>query len=179
MTIYAMPKAWNESRVQKLRKARRWLVATLVPLSLIVLYLWFNSTGRSARLYQVLWAGSITVLAGLWSTFRKRNVYKEIAATHRINSIDIDSDGLRMNSATWSKFIPRNEVTQVEEPPKGRGMYVRTRRRFLWYVIPRRTDRYEDIKGELAAMGIPIVQTSAPSNWWGLIFPWQLSLDIK
>jgi hypothetical protein len=36
-------------------------------------------------------------------------------------------------------------------------------------VIRRTTDRYEEIKGELAAMGIPIVQTSAPLNW-GILF---------
>ena len=166
MTIYTIPKAWNGLQV---RKARRWLVVTLAPLSLIAFYLGLNSTGRSAELYQVLCIGSLVVLLNLWSPFRRRNVYGENAATSRINSIEIDSDGLRMNWATWSKFIPRNEVTQVEEPPKGRGMYVRTNRRFLWYVIPRRTDRYEEIKGELAAMGIPIVQTSAPLNW-GILF---------
>ena len=166
MTIYTMPKAWNGLRA---RKARRWLVVTLVPLLLIALYLCLNSTGRSAELYRVLCIGSLVVLLNLWNPFTRRKVHEEIAATSRINSIEIDSDGLRMNWATWSKFIPRNEVTHVEEPPKGRGMYVRTRRRFLWYVIPRRTDRYEAIKGELAAMGIPIVQTSAPLNW-GILF---------
>jgi hypothetical protein len=166
MTVYTIPKAWNGSQV---RKARRWLVVTLVPLLLIALYLCLNSTGRSAELFRVLSIGSLVVLVNLWNPFRRRNVYEEISATSRINSIEIDSDGLRMNWATWSKFIPRNEVTQVEEPPKGRGMYVRTNRRFLWYVIPRRTDRYEEIKGELAAMGIPIVQTSAPLNW-GILF---------
>jgi hypothetical protein len=170
MTIYTMPKPWNESQVQKLLKARRWLIVTFVSLLLIGLYLCLNSTGRSAELFRVLWIGSFIVLVNLWNPFRRRNVYEEIAATSRVNSIEIDSDGLRMNWMTWSKFIPRNAVTQVEEPPKGRGMYVRTRRRFLWYVIPRRTDRYEEIKGELAAMGIPIVtQTSAPSNW-GILF---------
>lgn len=152
MTIYTIPKAWNGSQV---RKARRWLVVTFVPLLLIALYLSLNSTGRSRELYRVLGIGSLVVLLNVWSPFRRRNVCKEIAATSRINSIEIDSDGLRMNWATWSKFIPRNEVTRVEEPPKGRGMYVRTQRRLLWYVIPRRTDRYEEIKGELAANGDP------------------------
>jgi hypothetical protein len=166
MTVYTMPKALNGSQV---RKARRWLVVTLVPLLLIALYLCLNSTGRSAELFRVLSIGSLVVLVNLWNPLRRRSVYEETSATFRINSIEIDSNGLRMNWATWSKFIPWNEVTQVEEPPKGRGMYVRTNRRFLWYVIPRRTDRYEEIKGELAAMGIPIVQTSAPSNW-GFLF---------
>lgn len=169
MTIYTMPKAWNESQVRKLRKARRWLVVTLVPLLLIALYLRLNSTGRSVELYQVVLIGSFAVLVYLWNPFRRRNVYYEIAQTLHINSIEIDSAGLRMHWMTWSKFIPRNEVIQVAEPPNGRGMYVRTRRRSCWYVIPRRTDRYDEIKSELAAMGIPIVQTSAPLNW-GILF---------
>lgn len=169
MAIYTMPKTWNESQVQRLLKARRWLVVTLVPLLLIALYPLLNSTGRSAEFYRVLWIGAFVVLVNLWSPFRKRNVYEEIAATYRINSIEIDSDGLRMNWTTWSKFIPGNDVTQVEEPPNGRGMYIRTRRRFSWYLIPRKTDRYEEVKGELAAMGIPIVQTPAPWNW-GILF---------
>jgi hypothetical protein len=165
MAIYVMP----ELQAHKALKARRWLVAALVPVLLIAFYLCVNSTGRSADLYRVLWIGSLVVLFNLWNPFGRRNVYEGIAATHRINSIEIDSDGLRLNWKTWSKFIPRSEITQVEEPPNGRGIYVRTRRRFFWYVIRRTTDRYEEIKGELAAMGIPIVQTSAPLNW-GILF---------
>jgi len=169
MTIYPMPEAWNESRMQKLRKARRWLVVVLVPLLLFVFYLWLNSTGRSAELYRVFWIGSLVVIIGLWHPFRRRSVYGEIATTFHINSIEIDSDGLRMNWGTWSKFIPRSELTRIEEPLNGRGMYVRTRSRFGWYVIPRRNPRYEEMKCELAALGIPIVQTSAPTNW-GILF---------
>lgn len=165
MAIYTMP----ELQVHKLLKARRWLVVALVPILLIAFYLCLNSTGRSAELYRVLWIGSFVVLVNLWNPFRRRNIFDEIAAKLRINSIEIDANGLRMNWLTWSTIIPRNEVTQVAEPPNGRGVYVRTRRRFLWYVIPRRTDRYEEIKGELAALGIPIVKTSAPLNW-GFLF---------
>jgi hypothetical protein len=169
MTIYALPKPRNESQVQKLLKARRWLVVSLMPLLLINLYLWHNSTGRSAEFYRVLWIVLFVILINLWNPFHRRSIYREITATLQFNSIEVDPDGLRIKWATWSKFIPRNEITQVEEPPKGRGMYIRTRRRFSWYLIPRRTDCYEEIKSELAAMGIPIVQTSAPSNW-GILF---------
>lgn len=165
MAIYIMP----ELQAHKLLRTPRWLVVVLAPVLLIAFYLCLNSTGRSADLYRVLWIGSLVVLFNLWNPFGRRNVYEEIAGTHRINSIEIDSDGLRMNWNTWSKFIPRSDITKVEEPPNGRGIYVRTRRRFFWYVIPRRTDRYEEIKNELAAMGIPIVQTSAPFNW-GTLF---------
>lgn len=164
-----MPSAGNESQAQKLRRARRWLVVALVPLLLIAFYLSIHSMGRIAGLYRVLGIGSITILVNLWNPFGRRNVYGEIAAASRITSVEIDLDGLRLNGTTWSKLIPRNEITRIEEPPKGRGIFVRTRKRFLWYVIPRRVDRYEDIKAELEAMGIPIVQTSAPSNW-GILF---------
>ena len=169
MTIYALPNGWNESRISKVAKARVWLVVILVPILLIASYLGLNSTGRTAELYRVLWIGSLVVLVSLWNPFRKKNLYREIATTFRINAIEIGSDGLRINWSTWSKLIPWEEVTQVEEPTNGRGMYVRTQNRFMWYVIPRRTERYDEIKGELARMGVPIVQTSAPSNW-GILF---------
>jgi hypothetical protein len=169
MTIYTMPEANNESRLQKLRKARRWLVVALVPVLLISLYLGLDSTGRAADVYRVLWIGSFVVLMDLWNPFRMRKRSAEIGKAYRIRSLEIDSDGLRINWMTWSKFIPRNEITRVDEPPMGRGMYVRTRRRFSWYMIPRRNDRYEEIKAELAAMGIPFVRKSAPLNW-GLLF---------
>ncbi len=166
MTIYRMPDARNEAKV---RRVRRWLVVILGLLLLIALYFGFNSTGRLAVFFRVLWIGSFVVLVNLWNPFGRRNTYEDIATTSRINSIEIESDGLRFNLMRWSKFIPWNEVTRVEEPPKGRGMYVRTRRRLSWYVIPRRTDRYEEIKDELTAMGIEIVPTTAPLNW-GILF---------
>jgi hypothetical protein len=165
MTIYEMPKP----QVHELLRVRRRLVVTFGPLLLIALYLFLNSTGRPAELYRVLFIGSLIVLVNLWNPFNGRNVYREIGETLQINSIEINSDGLRMNWMTWSRFIPWNDITQVEEPPKGRGMYVRTRNRFRWYVITRRTERYDEIRGELATMGIPIVQTSAPWNW-GILF---------
>lgn len=170
MTIHTIPKRWNEPRLQRLRKLRRWLVVIAIPLMLISLYLGLNSTGRIAELYRVLGLGSFVVLANLWNPFRRQNTYVEIASTFRIHSIELNADGLRMNWTTWFRFIPRNQLTQVEEPPEGRGMYVRTHRRFSWYLIPRTTDRYEELKGEFAAMGIPIVRTSAPSSWWGILF---------
>jgi hypothetical protein len=117
----------------------------------------------------MLFIVSFVVLVNLWGPFRSQNVYEKIATASRVNSVEVASDGIRMNWMTWTKFIPRSEVTRVEEPPKGRGMYVRTRRRFSWFLIPRRTDHYEEIKDELAAMGIPIVQTSAPPNG-GILF---------
>jgi hypothetical protein len=160
-----MPEASSESRTQKLRKTRRWVVVALATFLLFVSYLGLNSRGRSADLYRVLWIGSLVILINLWHPFRRRSVYDEITTTFRINSIEIDSDGLRMNWGTWSKFIPRNELTRIEEPLNGRGMYVRTRSLFAWYVIPRRNPRYEEMKCELAGLGVPIVQTSAPTNW--------------
>jgi hypothetical protein len=169
MTVYAMPQASDESRIQRLRNARRWLIVSLVPLLLIAFYLCLNSTGRAAELYRALSIGSLVVLVNLWNPFRRRNYYEEIAKKLHINSIEIDSDGVRMNGATWSKFIPRNELTRIDEPLNGRGMYVRTRSRFAWYVIPRQSPCYEEMKAELAATGIPIVQTSAPTNW-GIFF---------
>ena len=162
MAIYAIPTARNG-------RARRWLIAVLLPLMLIALYFCLNSTGRRADVNRMLFIVSFVVLANLWGPFRSQNVYEETATAYRVNSVEIASDGIRMNWLTWTKFTPWSEVTRVEEPPKGRGMYVRTRRRFSWFVIPRRIDRYEEIKGELAAVGIPIVQTSAPTNW-GILF---------
>ena len=165
MTIYPVPEALYESRLQKLQKARRWLVVALVLLLLIAAYLGLHSTGRAASVYRVLAIGSFVVLMDyLWNPFRLRKRSAEIGKAYRIHSLEIDSDGLRINWMTWSKFIPRNEITQVEEPPNGRGLYVRTRRRFSWCIIPRKSERYEEMKAELAAMGIPIVQTSAPFN---------------
>jgi hypothetical protein len=169
VTIYTMPEGRNESQARKLLKARRWLIFSLAVISLIAFYLWLNSTGRSGKLYEALCIGSFVTLMNFWNPFSRRNAREESAAKLRIASIEIAPGGLKMNGMTWSKFIPWNEVTQVEEPPKGRGMYVRTHRRFSWYGIPRRTDRYEEIKGELASIGIPIVKTSAPLNW-GMLF---------
>jgi hypothetical protein len=168
VTIHAMPTARNESQVYKLRKSRRWLALTSALILVIAFWLLLNSTGRAARLYEVLAIASFCALVSLWDPFR-RTLHKEIVATLRINSIEIDPGCLRMNATTWSKTIPWNEVTQIEEPPRGRGMYVRTQRRFSWYLIPRKIDRYEEIQGELATIGIPIVQTSAPLNW-GILF---------
>ncbi len=165
-----MPKSGNESSLRKLRKTRQWLLVALVPLWLIGVYLSLNSTGRSAELYRVLSIGFLIVLVNLWNPFRRKSTYDKIAANSRLDSIEIDSDGLRMNGMNWSIVIPWNEVTQVEVPPNGRGMYVRTHRRFLWYIIPRGVDRYEEIESELAEMRIPVVRTSAPWNW-GILFP--------
>lgn len=162
MAIYAIPATRNG-------RTRRWLIAVLVPLMLIALYFCLSSTGRRADVNRMLFIVSFVVLVNLWGPFRSQNVYEKIATASRVNSVEVASDGIRMNWMTWTKFIPRSEVTRVEEPPKGRGMYVRTRRRFSWFLIPRRTDHYEEIKDELAAMGIPIVQTSAPPNG-GILF---------
>jgi hypothetical protein len=48
-------------------------------------------------------------------------------------------------------------------------------------VVPRRTDRYEEMKVELAAMGLPIVQPAAPLNWsifWVFLFCASLLCNI-
>jgi len=165
-----MPETPNESLIRKLRKAKRWVAVTLTLVLLITFYLGLKSTERPAEPYWTLCIVSFVVLVNLWSPFSKRNIYKEIVEALTIKSIEIDSDGLRLNRTTWSKFIPWNEVTQIEEPATGRGMYVRTHRRFVWYLISRNTDRYEEIKFELIATGIPIVHASAPMNW-GAVFP--------
>ena len=164
-----MLEAENESRLQKLRKARGLLVVTLVPLLLMLLYLSFHSTGRAADVYRTLWIGLFVVTMNLLDSFHRRNPSYEIAVAYRVHTLEIDTGGLRVNGKTWSRFISRDEVTRVDEPPNGRGMYVRTRRPFSWFLIPRRNDRYEEIKSELAAMGIPIVRKSAPWNW-GFLF---------
>jgi len=172
-----MPEARNESQMHNLRRTRHSLIFASVLLSLAGFCLCLNSTGRPARLYEVLCIASFVIFVNLWSPFGKRNVYEQTAAKLGVNSIEIDSGGLRMNWSTWSKFIPLDEITRVEEPPNGRGMFVRTSNRFLWYLIPRRTDRYEEIRSELAAIGIPIVQTRAPRNW-GILFALLFCLSI-
>lgn len=162
MTIYAVPEA------QRLARVRRWLIVVLVSFLPIGLYLLLNSTGRSAEIYRVLWIGAFVVLMNIWNTLRGGN--GKIASAFRVNAFELDSEGLRMHFGTWTKFITRNEIIRVEEPPKGRGMYVRTPRRFSWFIIPRRIDRYDELRSELSAMGIPIVpRVSAPPNW-GILF---------
>ncbi|HET6169631.1 MAG TPA: hypothetical protein VFE01_05590, partial [Terracidiphilus sp.] len=125
MTIYAFPEAWIESRAQRLRQARRWLIVISVALLLVAFYLSLHSTGRPTEWYRLLFVSSFAVLGSLLRPFRKRSIYKESAEKWRIHSIEIDSEGLRINWATWSRFIPRNELTRIDEPPNGRGMYVR------------------------------------------------------
>jgi len=169
MTIYATPKASNELLTNRLGKGRRWLIVALVLTLPIDSYLCLNSTEPHSELYRVLLIGSIAVLATLWNPFGRRNVYKEIGAGLRIDSFEVDPAGLKINGVNWSKFVPWNEVAQIEEPANGRGMYIRTRRRLLWYLISRKTDRYEEMRGELAAIGIPIAQRPAPWNW-GMLF---------
>jgi hypothetical protein len=177
MTIFAMPDVGNESRV-RLRKVRRWLAVIVVPSLLVVFYLCLNSAGRLAELYRVLGMVFLSILVGLWNPFQGRDAHEEIAEKHRINSIEVDWDGLKLNWATWTKFIPRDEIKRVEEPPNGRGMYVRTRNRFAWYLIPRKTDRYEEIRGQFAAMGLPIVEAPSPSSLWGLLFAFLFCASI-
>jgi hypothetical protein len=177
MPIYLIP--GNESRIRKLLKARRWLLIILPPLLLVLFCLLLTSRGRVADLYRVLSIGSVVALVNLWDPFRRQ---QKIVATLSINSIEIEPGGVRLHWKTWSKFIARDEIVRVEEPPEGRGMYIRTAHRFQWYLIPRYADHYQEIKGEMAAMGIPIVaNTAAPANWgvlFSLLFCASLVCDV-
>jgi hypothetical protein len=167
VTIYALPE--NESRVRKLQRARRWLVASLVVILPIATYLCINSRGRPAELWRIPLLACLAVLLNLWNPLSKRDSYKKKAAGLRIKSFEVDSTGLRMNGMRWSRLIPWGDVVRIEEPANGRGLYVRTHRRFFWYLIPRRIDRYNEMRSDLAAAGVPIVQASAPWNW-GILF---------
>jgi hypothetical protein len=159
VTIYALPKARNETRV------RRWLIAALVVMSLIAFLL--VCTRRDDRLRCVArCCVGYWPLSSLSGNFLASEMLMKKSRRHRES---IRSRLIRPASASmgrfWSKFIPWNDVTRVEEPENGRGLYVRTHRRLFWYLIPRRTERYEEMRGELAAAGVPIVQASAPWNW--------------
>lgn len=164
-----MPPPWSETQVQTLIKLRVWLAVTIVLCALVAVYFGVHFTGPSV-LYGELGVGSLILVATFWGPLGRRTTYDKIAATSRVDSITIDLDGLSINYAAYSKLITRDEITQVEEPPKGHGLYVRTNRKALWFVIPRRTDRYEAIKEEMVAMGVPIVRTTAVPWNWGILF---------
>jgi hypothetical protein len=169
VAIYTVTEGWHEAQAQRLRRVRRWLRGIVVPLLLIAVYLNVYHPGHLATLYRSLSIASFVVLVNLWSPFRRRNVYDEIAARFQPLSFEISSAGFSVNCGSRSKFIPRNKLARVEEPLNGRAMYVRTRNRFLWFAIPRQTDCYEGIKTEFTSIGVPIVEASRPVNW-GFLF---------
>jgi len=170
MATYLMPSPWSETQFQSLKKLRLWLSVMLVPCAFVAIYFGIQSTG-SSLLYGKIGIGSLLVLAYFWGPLGWRSTWDKIASASRVNSITLDGDGLSINYAAHSRLITRDEISQVEEPPKGRGLYVRTNRKALWFVIPRRIDRYEAIKEEMVAMmGAPIRQTTTVPWNWGILF---------
>jgi hypothetical protein len=165
MKTYAISEPWTESGIRKLYKVRQWVIGISVPIFLIAFYLWLHTIGRHAEYYHGLLFALMMGMIGVWTSSFRPSAHKDIAERSRIHSIEIDTDGLRLNFLTSSKFLPWNEITQIQEAPNGRGMYLRTHARFWWYLIPRKTDHYEEIKSGLAATGIPIVETSRPWDW--------------
>ena len=169
MAIYDLSEVASERQKRKLQKVRLSQFVIFMLLFLIVSFLYFNSTGHHSDLYQILWIGLLVFLVNLWNPFGKRNIYGDIASRLQMRTVEIRNDGLSIEWMAWGKFIPWNDVTRVEEPPAGRGLYFRTRSRFVWYLISRKNPHYDEIKGELAVIGIPIVPATAPWNW-GILF---------
>jgi hypothetical protein len=80
--------------------------------------------------------------------------------------IEVSSAGVSLwsSSGPVSRF-ERDEILRAEEPAWGGGLYLRSRHRYRWLLIPKSIDNYESIKRELNGMGIPRMAKSIPPNW--------------
>ncbi len=81
----------------------------------------------------------------------------------RERKIEVSAEGVTVSGAPSVRRLACNEIQSADEVPW--GLYLRSPNRYRWILIPAKIEGFEQVKREIAEMGIPIVRSAAPPNW--------------
>jgi len=187
MGIYGYSESQIESMVAKSRRYRvRYYILASVAIAATVVLLFLSP--RWFELGRTWWIAFITTLFVhpliQHLRFRKR-LLPELQASRRQMKFDVSAErvsyaafmprpftGGAVIAGTEVRQIERSAMVRAEELSSGwrKGIFLRTSNRYQWLRIPRKIDGYEQLKGELISMGIPVVPVSIGPNWEEFVF---------
>lgn len=124
---------------------------------------WVFGEGNHARGWVI--AALLVFFAGplgenLW---RWRSRTESLRQSLRDFRVEVFEDGVRVAADGGIRVMGREEIRRVEEV--GWGLYLRSAQRYRWILIPVGLHGFAELKGEIAAMGIPLVQAEVAPNW--------------
>jgi hypothetical protein len=175
MSVYSYSNDQIEKLVGNARRRQNrfvWTGCLLLTATLVFEFLRFGNPLLRAEhwspVFIVLFVLSVQLIRGNW---KGESTSRKLRAALTQLSVVISHDGIRiLYPEGVSRQLGRDEITRVEEPSLGHGLYIRSRNRYRWFLIQCSLDDYDEIKGELAHMGIPLVAKTIPPNWEEFIF---------
>ncbi len=90
---------------------------------------------------------------------RWKRRFEKLEQSLREMRVEVSAAGV----VTPSRSLAREEIVRAEEVSW--GLYVRTKNRYRWVLVPAKIEGYEGLKREIAEMGIPVMEAAAPPNW--------------
>jgi hypothetical protein len=177
MAVYTYSSEQIERMLDRNNRFRVTFTIVAVAMLIVVFLITPTKWDRHPALREWLPPVAIAILAvPLFNILRRwKSGPAKLEKNLRNIKIEISSAGVRLSSSIApTRDLDRTEITRAEEPPWGGGLYLRTRNRYSWMVVPRTIDNYEPLKTELSNIGIPIERTATPPNWeefiWVLLF---------
>jgi len=124
---------------------------------------WIFGVHERARLW-VLVALCVCFAGPLADTlFRWRNRLTKLEQSLKTTIVEISSEAVTVQSSTSHRQLARNSIRRADEVPW--GLYLRSANRYRWIFIPASVSEFDNLKRELAAMNIPVIEAPLPPNW--------------
>jgi len=175
MRFYCYSASRIEELVGKTRRSRRIVLFVGLGLLLTALLLMFYRFQISASLERKWNAGFIfsfvlasQAIQGGWNPRKKA---EKLRTNLSLLNVTLTEEEIQIRySKELTRNLAREDILRVEEPSVGCGLYLRSPNRYRWMVIPSSLDDYEEIKSELARMGIPTGNKRIATNYEEFIF---------
>jgi len=165
--LYSEPQIESIIRATKRFRLRNCAVAAAILVAACLVALlrptWIFGAREQARIW-VLAALFIFVAGPLTETlWRWKSRSLKLEQTLRERRVEVSAEGVKISGAPSIRQLARSEIQRADEVPW--GLYLRSSNRYRWILIPAKIGGFEEVKREIAAMGIPIAQSAIPPNW--------------
>jgi len=176
MALYS----YREQQIERMiKRARRWrttfaVAAVAVLVTSLLLWIYrpdlpiFRQPART-------WF--ITIVFGVFvhpviMVVRKWNRWQErLGNALRQFKVEVTSDAVKIYGQSGiDRQLKLQDISRIEEPSIGRGLYLRTSNRYRWLLIPHNLEGYQTLKNQLIGSGVPLTGSLFLPNWEEFVF---------
>jgi hypothetical protein len=168
MTAYTIGEGQVERLVSQSKQTRFWVAiasSLILAVAVAVLFRYPEFMRASHRwaipLLAVLCLPPLVRILWTWNRWpqTERNRYQKVR-------VEISGDTIRLSNASRGDILLNaSEILRAEDRPISQGIYLRTKNRYRWFLVPRTLDDFASLKRDLVQMGIPMVQRRFLPNW--------------
>lgn len=171
MPTYAYSEGSIHKAVCRFMRIRLWLCgASVAPLAVYLTAMfvrtdaWVTLAYLSSPWAEALFIVPFVLLVQAGSGWKREPI--RLQKHMHAYKVTLSPDCVSVENGVYPHLqLEREEIRCAEEPSFGGGLYLRTKSRYKWLLIPLKLDGYSDLKEALGSSGVPIVRTIIPPNW--------------